>query len=111
MGVFLGLCTGPLPIAGVQAAAPGTKAEAAVENSQPVHTVSGILSMLDVSTGKAMLKTDLNKPIFFKVGRPDLFARLSIGDRITVQLDGEGRAVKVIEELPEEMPALPPPAK
>jgi hypothetical protein len=85
--------------------------EAAVETPRPVHTVTGTLSMLDLAARKGMLKTDLDKPIFFEVGRPDHFTGVSIGDRVTVQLDEEGRTVKVIEALPAELhEPLPAPA-
>jgi hypothetical protein len=76
---------------------------------QPDHTVTGTLAMLDVSAGKGMLKTDLNKPIFFKISRPDLFEHLSISDRVTMQIDNEGRAIKVIKALPAELHEPPPP--
>jgi hypothetical protein len=85
-------------------------AQAAVSETPTVLTVSGTLAMLDLSSGKGMLKTDLGKPIFFDVNRPDLFSRISIGDRVTVQLDSEGRTVKVIEALPAEVHEPPPPA-
>jgi hypothetical protein len=55
--------------------------------------------------------TDLQKPIFFRLDRPELFERLSIGDRVTMQLDDEGRVLKVIETLPAEVHEPPPPAK
>ena len=73
--------------------------------------VSGTLAKLDLSAGKGMLMTDLQKPIFFRLDRPELFERLSIGDRVTMQLDDEGRVLKVIETLPAEVHEPPPPAK
>ncbi len=84
-------------------------AEAASESPQPTHTVTGTLTTLDVSANKGMLKTDLNKPIFFTISRPDLFAHLSVGDRVTMQIDAEGRAVKVIKALPAEVHESPLP--
>jgi hypothetical protein len=83
-------------------------ADAAVDAKPPAHTVTGTLTMLDLSAGKGMLKTDLGKPIFFDVGRPEHFTRLSIGDRVTVQLDEEGRTIKVIEATPAELHEPPP---
>ena len=84
-------------------------AEAAGESPQPTHTVTGTLTTLDVSAGKGMLKTDLNKPIFFKIDRPDLFEHLSVGDRVTMQIDAEDRTVKVIKALPAEIHESPLP--
>lgn len=80
----------------------------AAKSHQPVHTITGTLALLDISTGKGMLKTDLDKPVFFEVSRPEHFAGMSIGDRVTVQLDDEGRTVKVIEALPAEVHEPPP---
>jgi hypothetical protein len=73
--------------------------------------VTGKLAKLDIAAGKGMLLTDLEKPIFFRLDRPDLFERFSIGDRVTMQLDEEGRVLKVIETLPAEVHEPPPPAK
>jgi len=87
-------------------AAGGT--HSAVDAPQGIHTISGTLSMLDIEAGKGTLTTDLDKPVFFRLTRPDLFQRLSIGDRVTIQLDEEGRAVKVIEALPAEIHEPPP---
>jgi hypothetical protein len=83
----------------------------ALEQPEAQHEVSGTLAKLDVSAGKGMLMTDLQKPIFFRLDRPELFERLSIGDRVTMQLDDEGRVLKVIETLPAEVHEPPPPAK
>jgi len=37
------------------------------------------LGQLDFDTGKGLLKTDLDKPVFFEMIRPELFRRLSVG--------------------------------
>ena len=83
----------------------------ALEQLPAQHEVSGTLAKLDVAAGKGMLMTDLQKPIFFRLDRPELFERLSVGDRVTMQLDDEGRVLKVIETLPAEVHEPPPPAK
>jgi hypothetical protein len=83
----------------------------ALEQPEAQHQVTGTLAKLDLSAGKGMLMTDLEKPIFFRLDRPELFERLSIGDRVTMQLDDEGRVLKVIETLPAEVHEPPPPAK
>jgi len=83
----------------------------AVEQSDAQLRVTGKLAKLDIAAGKGMLLTDLEKPIFFRLDRPDLFERFSIGDRVTMQLDEEGRVLKVIETLPAEVHEPPPPAK
>ena len=83
----------------------------ALEQLPAQHEVSGTLAKLDIAAGKGMLMTDLQKPIFFRLDRPELFERLSVGDRVTMQLDEEGRVLKVIETLPAEVHEPPPPAK
>ena len=83
----------------------------ALEQPEAQHRVTGTLAKLDLTAGKGMLLTDLEKPIFFRLDRPELFERLSIGDRVTMQLDDDGRVLKVIETLPAEVHEPPPPAK
>jgi hypothetical protein len=89
----------------------GNDTQVALEEPQAQHTVTGTLAKLDMSAGKGMLMTDLEKPIFFRLDRPELFQRLSIGDRVTMQLDEDGRVVKVIETLPAEVHEPLPPSK
>jgi len=86
----------------------GEEVHIALEQLQTEHRITGALANLDMSAGRGMLLTDLGKPVFFRVGQPEFFAHVSIGDRITVQLDEEGRAVKVIEALPAEIHEPPP---
>ena len=83
----------------------------ALEQPQAQLRVTGTLAKLDMEAGKGMLMTDLEKPIFFRLDRPELFQRMSIGDRVTMQLDEDGRVVKVIETLPAEVHEPLPPAK
>ena len=93
------------PIAGQSA-----DVQIVLEQPQAQLEVTGTLAKLDMSAGKGMLLTDLEKPIFFRLDRPELFQRLSIGDRVTMQLDDDGRVLKVIETLPSEVhePLRPP---
>jgi hypothetical protein len=107
--IALALCMCLFGMTPARAGSIDQSAATANESLESAHTVSGTLAILDVSTGRGMLKTDLDKPIFFKIGRPDHFERLSIGDRVTMQLDEEGRTVKVIKALPAEVHEPPPP--
>jgi hypothetical protein len=102
------LCACLLDVEFVRAEALEQSVEAASEQRPPAYTVTGTLAILDVLAGKGMLKTDLNKPVFFTIGRPDHFEHLSIGDRVTMQIDDEGRTVKVIKALPAEVLESPP---
>lgn len=75
---------------------------------RPVHhVVSGTLDQLDFDTGKGLLKTDLGKPVFFDMAKPELFRRLSLGQRVTIGMDEQGKAVKVMEVPPVELPVPP----
>jgi hypothetical protein len=86
-------------------------AETAVNPSgeeRPVHhVVSGTLDQLDFDTGKGLLRTDLGKPVFFDMAVPELFRRLSLGQRVTIGMDEQGKAVKVMEVPPVELPVPP----
>lgn len=107
--VALLFCAGLLDIRCAGAELLEQSAEASIETPESPHTVTGTLTVLDMSAGKGTLKTDLNKPIFFKIGQPSLFGHLSIGDRVTMQIDDEGQALKVIKALPAEVHEPPPP--
>jgi hypothetical protein len=86
-------------------------AQTAVTSSgeeRPVHhVVSGTLDQLDFDSGKGLLKTDLGKPVFFDMAKPELFRRLSLGQRVTIGMDEQGKAVKVMEVPPVELPVPP----
>ncbi|MER3423425.1 MAG: hypothetical protein C4293_09540 [Nitrospiraceae bacterium] len=64
---------------------------------QQTNIVSGILEELDLSRMKGKIKTDLGEPVFFGVPKPELFQGLTVGERITIQVDDQGGAVKVID--------------
>ena len=76
------------------------------DGNQHGIVVTGTLEELDLTRMKGMLKTDLGKPIFFQVTKPQLFERLSVGQKVTIQLDQEGHATRVID-VP--VPELKPP--
>ncbi|WP_447979294.1 hypothetical protein [Candidatus Nitrospira bockiana] len=64
--------------------------------NQP-DVVTGILEQLDLTSSKGTIRTDLGKPIFFEVAKPELFKGLTVGERVTIQLDDQGRAIKVMD--------------
>lgn len=64
--------------------------------SQP-DVVTGVLEELDLTSSKGKIRTDLGKPIFFEVAKPELFQGLTVGERITIQVDDQGRAIKVMD--------------
>jgi hypothetical protein len=79
---------------------------------EPVETVvSGTLVKLDLESLRGLITTDLGKPVFFEVPKAYLFENVMVGARITVQLDEQGRAIKVMDtSLPDfmVMPTLLP---
>lgn len=80
------------------------------EDSASQHLISGTLDQLDFNTKKGLLKTDLGKPVFFEIVRPELFRRLSVGQHVTIGMNEQGQAVKVMELPPVELP-IPPTSK
>ena len=75
---------------------------------QDAHVVTGTLEELDLSKMSGRIKTDLAQMIAFTLQNPDLFKGLSLGERIAVRLDDEGRVVKVMATT---LPELPIPEK
>src|SRR5262245_25951611 len=75
------------------------------EQEQHRNTVTGVLERLDLDHGKGELRTDLGKPIFFEVVHPEFFQQVQVmvGKRVTIELDAEGRAVKVMAVPPAEL--------
>ena len=87
-------------------ASPFLTADAA---SPPQEAVSGKLLQLDLVKKEGRLSTDLGREVFFHIPKPELFAHLSVGQRITVKLDAGQQAVRVIENTAPELPAPPYP--
>ena len=82
----------------------GASGGAAFGEAMPAETreqqpdiVSGMLEELDLSQMKGKIKTDLGKPVFFDVIKPELFKGLTVGEHVTIQVDDYGRAIKVID--------------
>ncbi len=59
--------------------------------------VSGTLVKLDLDSLRGLLTTDLGRPVFFDIPKVYLFENVTQGARITLQLDEQGRAVKVMD--------------
>ena len=65
------------------------------EASKP-YEVAGTLSALDLTSGMGMIRTDLGKPIYLEVKKPDLIRKLSVGDRVTIHLNEDGQVDKIM---------------
>ena len=75
---------------------------------QGTDVVTGTLEELDLTKMSGKIKTDLGKTVAFTVTRPELFKGLSVGQRIAVGLDDQGRVIKVMDTT---VPELPNPDK
>jgi hypothetical protein len=96
---------------GISAGVPGASLseDAGSSAAQESLTVTGVIEQLDLSSHKGLLKTSTGKPVFFEIVKPELFKGMTIGQRVTLQLDEHGRAVKAIET--QSIPELPAPAQ
>jgi hypothetical protein len=68
-----------------------------------------VLERLDLSARKGLIKTATGKPVFFEIVKPELFKDMTVGQRVTLQLDERGRAIKAIET--QSIPELPAPTQ
>jgi hypothetical protein len=66
------------------------------QESEP-RVVSGTLLKLDLENNRGVLRTDLGGPIYFDVPKAYLFENVIVGARISLRLDEEGRAIKVMD--------------
>ena len=71
-------------------------------------TISGVLDQVNIAEKKGTITTDVGKHVAFQIAKPELFMNLSPGQRITLKLDKEGRAVRVMDNAAPELP--PPPS-
>ena len=76
-------------------------------NTDDFDTVSGKLDQVNVAEKKGTITTDLGKQVVFQITKPELFLNLSPGQRVTLKLDKQGRAVRVMDNA---APELPPPS-
>lgn len=67
-------------------------------DGQPIdqYVVTGTLMKLDLAGMKGEIDTDLGYPIFFVITKPQLFKDLSVGTLVTIAVDNQGDASKVI---------------
>lgn len=60
------------------------------------YEATGTLWELDLPNKKGLLRTDEGKPIYLEIKKPELFHNLSVGDRLTLHLNGDGQVDKVM---------------
>lgn len=90
MGIWLGLAA--LPLLGMPMAA---EADELIQG-EASQVVSGTLTHVDLVGMKGALSTDLGQSIFFDITKPQLFEHLSLGSRVTIELNSEGEADRVV---------------
>jgi hypothetical protein len=63
---------------------------------------SGTIEEVDQTLHKVIVKTDIGREVAFPVKRPELLSGLTKGERVTVQLDDEHTAIKIMKDaIPE----------
>jgi hypothetical protein len=72
-------------------------AMSAEDQENELLLVSGILLKLDLQNRRGLLTTDLGRPIYFEVPKAYLFENVTVGARISLRLDEDGRALKVMD--------------
>lgn len=60
------------------------------------YEVAGTLSEMDLASGRGTIRPDLGDPIYLEARKSELFKNLSVGDRLTIQLTGDGQVSKVM---------------
>lgn len=71
------------------------------------EVVSGVLRSLNLPEKRGVIATDLGTQVPFEITKPELFINLSVGQRVTLKLDKQGRALRVMDNA---APELPPPS-
>lgn len=60
------------------------------------YDVTGTLSELDLPNGKGLLRTDEGRSVYLQFRKPEFFQNLSVGDRMTIELNGDGQVDKIM---------------
>jgi len=68
------------------------------DNERSAHMASGSIETIDLTTGKIQLKTDMGKAIWFEAVAPHLLKDLARGDRITLEMDEQGKVIKLMKK-------------
>ena len=63
----------------------------------PAEIFSGRIEEIDRELHKVTVKTDVGREVAFPVKKPDLLSDLAKGDRVTVQLDDQHTAIKIMK--------------
>jgi hypothetical protein len=71
------------------------------------EVVSGVLNSVNLPEKRGVITTDLGTQVPFEITKPELFINLSVGQRVTLKLDKQGRALRVMDNA---APELPPPS-
>lgn len=77
----------------------------AADRPSSQEPVSGKLLSLDLDKREGRLGTDLGREVLFHIPKPELFAHVSVGQRVTIKLDASQQAIGVLESTAPELPA------
>ena len=72
-------------------------------DQSPAEVFSGIVEEVDRTLRKVTVKTDIGREVAFPVKRPELLADLTKGERVTVQLDDQHTAIKIMKDAVPEL--------
>lgn len=78
----------------------------AAAQDKPI-VLSGTVTKLDLDRLRGLLTTDLGMRVFFDVPNAYLFENVTVGARITLQLDDSGQAIKVMDTSLPDLLAIP----
>lgn len=74
-----------------------TYASSSERADQTSQTFSGTVEEVNTTTMKILVKTDIGKSVAVEVSKPELLKDLGLGDRITVQVNEQGKATKIMK--------------
>ncbi|MGH7232457.1 MAG: hypothetical protein ACREJU_14025 [Nitrospiraceae bacterium] len=72
------------------------------DGQSPAEVFSGTIEDIDRTLHKVIVKTDVGREVAFAVKKPELLEDLTKGERVTVQLDDQHTAIKIMKaSIPE----------
>ena len=77
--------------------AASTYASSSERADQTSQEFSGTVEEVNATTMKILVKTDIGKSVAVEVSKPELLKDLGLGDRITVQVNEQGKATKIMK--------------
>jgi hypothetical protein len=83
------------------------QAQQSPRTQQSAQIFSGTVEAVDEAQAKITVKNDLGQDVPLQLLNPDLLKGISVGDRVSVQLEKPGVAKKIAKLTVPELPAPP----